>query len=343
MLLLWLLLPAVQGLVSPVIPRPKSSFSSSSPIERGRLGNALPIEQVPIKSFESQWRILPDIWSTLARSIPDQTMLIDVISQPNEKKSITYSEAHSTITTLAAAFQKLGMFSGDCVSLFSENSHRWLMVDQAIMKAGGCNAVRGAQASVAELRYIYDNSGSIGLIVENEELLSKLYAPSVDGSKASVRSQSGLPKFIVILNARGASGAEIRSRANGDIGLETHILTYEELLSFAEEREYKAIMRDAESTATLVYTSGTTSQPKGVILRHRNILHQVTSNSFSIDFNSKKKRKPLGLLLFYHVIRPLYFKVALIPRWAMYSSRFFPAGTSSNARRSTTSSPAAAP
>lgn len=40
----------------------------------------------------------------------------------------------------------------DCVSVFSENSYRWLIAEQGIMKAGGCNAVRGATAPVAELR-----------------------------------------------------------------------------------------------------------------------------------------------------------------------------------------------
>lgn len=40
----------------------------------------------------------------------------------------------------------------DCVSVFSENSYRWLIAEQGIMKAGGCNAVRGATAPAAELR-----------------------------------------------------------------------------------------------------------------------------------------------------------------------------------------------
>lgn len=42
----------------------------------------------------------------------------------------------------------------DCVSVFSENSARWLIAEQGIMKAGGCNAVRGATAPVSELRSV---------------------------------------------------------------------------------------------------------------------------------------------------------------------------------------------
>jgi len=53
----------------------------------------------------------------------------------------------------------------DCVSVFSENSYRWLIAEQGIMKSGGCNAVRGATAPVAELRY--EERGSIELMMLN--------------------------------------------------------------------------------------------------------------------------------------------------------------------------------
>lgn len=267
--LLWTLLSPVTCLLlqpirsSYVLTRMSAGVSSSS--------------QVPVRSLESSWRTLPDIWSSLARLIPNETMLIDVIREPTQE--ISYAEGNAMITTIAASLQRLGLLSGDCVSMFSENSYRWFLLDQGIMKAGGCNAVRGAQASLAELRYIYDNSGSMGLVVENMELLQTLY------SQGGLKSRGGVPKFIIILYTNGLKGSDI-CQSIPQIAKETSVLSFEEMFALCSPSEYKSVMRDSESTATLVYTSGTTSKPKGVILRHRNILHQVTSNSFSRNFQS---------------------------------------------------------
>lgn len=63
--------------------------------------------QIPVASLQSQWRVIPDIWDSLARLAPDQTMLVDVTREPAVK--ITYAEAQRTITTIAAALQKLGL------------------------------------------------------------------------------------------------------------------------------------------------------------------------------------------------------------------------------------------
>jgi len=57
----------------------------------------------------------------------------------------------------------------------------------------------------------------------------------------------------------------------------TEILTYDELFASSLSRglTFRAVPRDIRSVATLVYTSGTTNNPKGVVLRHSNLLHQV--------------------------------------------------------------------
>ena len=91
-----------------------------------------------------------------------------------------------------------------------------------------------------------------------------------------VRSESGIPpKFAVVLfpSPANVTGEEIRQQLG--IPVETKVLTYFELLKLSSKAAYKQVMRDSESTATLVYTSGTTSRPKGVILKHSSLLHQV--------------------------------------------------------------------
>ena len=126
----------------------------------------------------TEWQVIPDIWEELHRKHPNAPMLCDPIH--GDTVDLTFGQFHELVTTAAAALQKLGIKAGDCVSLFSENSHRWLIADQAIMKTGACNAVRGTQSSPDELRYIYQNSESNAVIVETPALLEQLFDPTSD-------------------------------------------------------------------------------------------------------------------------------------------------------------------
>ena len=126
----------------------------------------------------TEWQVVPDIWEELQRKHPNAPMLCDPIH--GDTVNLTFGQFYELVTTAAAALQKLGIKSGDCVSLFSENSHRWLIADQAIMKTGACNAVRGTQSSPDELRYIYQNSESKAVIVETPALLEQLFDATSD-------------------------------------------------------------------------------------------------------------------------------------------------------------------
>ena len=58
----------------------------------------------------------------------------------------TYSELAELISIAAKGFESFGIGSGDVVALFAENSPRWLIADQGIMRVGASDAVRGATA-----------------------------------------------------------------------------------------------------------------------------------------------------------------------------------------------------
>ena len=82
--------------------------------------------------FRQQWKVIPDIWESLAATIPEHTMIVDNIhGGPVE---LSFSEVNDLITQAAAALQKLGVFPGDCIAIFAENSYRWFLLEQAIMK-----------------------------------------------------------------------------------------------------------------------------------------------------------------------------------------------------------------
>jgi long-subunit acyl-CoA synthetase (AMP-forming) len=76
----------------------------------------------------------------MAKTNPKQRMLIDPVH--GNEVVLNYGQFRTLVTTLAAAFQKLGLKASECVSIFSENSYKWLVVDQAVMKVGAPRCYR---------------------------------------------------------------------------------------------------------------------------------------------------------------------------------------------------------
>ena len=79
---------------------------------------------------------------------------------------LTYHQVNDAVRRSAAAFASLGIVKGDHVAVFGENSAHWLFVDQGIQLAGGATVVRGADAPIEELKYIFNNSDAREVIGE---------------------------------------------------------------------------------------------------------------------------------------------------------------------------------
>ena len=195
---------------------------------------------------------LPEIWSLAAKRFGDTVALHDPHAKP--EVVITYAELDQQIQQFAAGLQAQGVSPASKVSLFADNSPRWLIADQGIMMAGAVDVVRSSQAAQDELLYILSDSDSTSLVVEDNKTLQKL------------RSQlHGLPIELVVLLSDEAPEAEE--------GLT--ILNFEQLMAAGEDRALQPVAQNRETLATLLYTSGTGGNPKPVMLSHDNLMHQV--------------------------------------------------------------------
>ncbi len=195
-----------------------------------------------------------EIWPMVAQKYGHMVALQDAHYKP--AVTMTYRELEAAIRTFASGLQALGVENRAHVALFADNSHRWFISDQGIMTAGGMNAVRSGTAETEELLYIADHSQSTVLVVENLALLKRLR-----------HRLDALPIPLVILLSDEEPPTDDRLK----------ILNFSQLMALGEEQPYTPVTVKNEDLATLIYTSGTTGQPKGVMLSHRNLLHQINT------------------------------------------------------------------
>ena len=95
------------------------------------------------------------IWPWLAERHGSR-MAVDAPHAAHPER-FSFRELADRIAAAAAAFHRYGVQAGDLVALFAENSPRWLIADQGLMRAGAADAVRGASAPVEELLYILED------------------------------------------------------------------------------------------------------------------------------------------------------------------------------------------
>ena len=226
---------------------------------------------------------LPEIWTLAARKFGNIVALHNPHSKPEVK--ITYSQLSGQIQQFAAGLQKLGINInnsktlpyGERVSLIADNSPRWFIADQGIMTAGAVNAVRSAQAEREELLYIISHSGSTALVIEDLKTLNKLG-----------ESLNELPIKLVVLLSDEVPPTERNFP----------VVNFSQLLDIGSNNTLIATKQSSESLATLIYTSGTTGKPKGVMLSHKNLLHQV--KSLGVVVQPKKGDTVLSILPTWH-------------------------------------------
>ena len=214
---------------------------------------------------------LPEVWPIAAQRFGSIVALNDPHNKPAAQ--LTYTELWQNIQQFGSGMQRFDLKPGDRVCLFSDNSHRWFIADQGIMAAGGVDVVRGSEADPAELVYILKNSESSGLIVENLATLKKLTPLLGDYSL----------NFIGILS---------------DETPPDNVHKFKQILDLGAQQPLSPVTFESEQLATLLYTSGTTGQPKGVRLSHRNLMHQI--NTFPEVLQPDPGDRSLSILPTWH-------------------------------------------
>lgn len=209
------------------------------------LGKDITFDYINLQSMSEIWQIAADRFGeTIALKDPHAKVAVE----------INYRDLHRKIQQFAIGLQTLGIQPQDKVALFADNCPRWFIADQGIMTSGAVDVVRSSSADPQELIYILENSDSTALVVANLKTLARL-KPEL----------SNLPIALVVLMSDETPPP--------DTAIKT--LNFQQLMELGKNNQLQPVEQDKDTLATLLYTSGTTGKPKGVMLSHGNLLHQV--------------------------------------------------------------------
>jgi len=171
-----------------------------------------------------------------------------------DDKRFNYAEFGARVGRLAGALQALNVEQGDRVAFLSTNCHRLLEAYFGVLEAGAVLLPLNIRLSQQELGYILNDAGVKILFVESA------FLPLVEAFRHAVPA---IRNFILL-------------DANPDADW-LMAENYEELLARAVPVRRDVMAVDENSLAELFYTSGTSANPKGVMLTHRNVyLHAIS-------------------------------------------------------------------
>ncbi|MDT8418954.1 MAG: AMP-binding protein [Desulfuromonadales bacterium] len=205
------------------------------------------------------------------RNFPQRTAFI--YRAAGEEFRVSYEKFLDDVLLLARAFREKHIGKGSKVALLSDNRYAWIVTDMALMSLGAISVPRGSDTPTQELEFIMAHSGCEFLVVETEALLAE-HQEMIDRLTAL--------KVTFIIQAESAHKLLQPVYAYQDL-LKNRTITAAELDEFIAQG---ALLRPKDSL-TLIYTSGTTGTPKGVLLTHANLLHQVEALPPLIDLNEE--------------------------------------------------------
>lgn len=177
---------------------------------------------------------------------------------------VTYNELEASVINLSCGLMTLGLKEKEAVAVFAENCLEWITIDLAVLGCRSFNVPRGTSASKRELKFILVHSESKFVFVQGQTVLDWILNMSRD-----------LPKLKFIITFENNL---VQKPVKG-----IKIYSFNELLKIGEEAIFKKSGELTErrqktlpeDIATLMYTSGTSGEPKGTPLTHANIMHNV--------------------------------------------------------------------
>jgi len=219
-------------------------------------------------------RVIGDLSRLSARRYPSKAALM------MGDRHLTYADIDGLSNRLAHALISKGIQPGDRVALLAQNRLDYGVITQAVAKCGAILVTVNFRFVASEIRFVIENSGC--------KLL--FYEEPFSTSIASVMPDLSTKPELVVLADEGPSSPTASPSG-----------CYRGLM-MSQNDNPPDVEVDAQSAATIMYTSGTTGFPKGVMYSHAGYFRLFISNLVELE---------LGRHDVFHIVLPMFHNAGL--------------------------------
>jgi long-chain acyl-CoA synthetase len=203
-------------------------------------------------------KAITDLFEDSSKRYPNNVLMWE--KKTDQYEPTTYTDARKKVYQMAAGLMSLGVRKGDRIALLSEGRNDWAISELGILYAGAVNVPLAVKLNEpSEIKFRLEHSGARMIIVSGQQ------ARKV----ADLKNEMPLLEKIILLDPTGnQEEKEIVMEEVMRLGAEflrTNYTAFEERWKSIHENDF----------ANICYTSGTTADPKGIILTHRNYTANV--------------------------------------------------------------------